>query len=137
MWSNSLKKVWTIFVFVSKSKDDNFCTMEETNKNPETYIQTNSSFVKKIYLRNQITSTKMGIRNCKKRQNLKDIKSSHRKYYFNNFLFFGWISFLIFAIEWNPFLLQQLKKNLKIHWHNLSHDKNVFIWHFIFNKVDR
>ena len=43
-------KVWTIFVFVSKSKDDNFCTMEETKKNPETYIQTNSSFVKKIYL---------------------------------------------------------------------------------------
>ena len=41
-------KVWTIFVFVSKSKDDNFCTMEETKK--ETYIQTNSSFVKKIYL---------------------------------------------------------------------------------------
>jgi len=46
-------KVWTIFVFVSKSKDDNFCTMEETKKK-ETYrqtcIQTNSSFVKKIYL---------------------------------------------------------------------------------------
>ena len=43
--------MWTIFVFVSKSKDDNFCTMEETKKNPETYIQTNSSFVKKkIYL---------------------------------------------------------------------------------------
>ena len=42
--------MWTIFVFVSKSKDDNFCTMEETKKTPETYIQTNSSFVKKIYL---------------------------------------------------------------------------------------
>ena len=42
-------KVWTIFVFVSKSKDDNFCTMEETKK--ETFIQTKSSFVKKnIYL---------------------------------------------------------------------------------------
>jgi len=72
-------KVWTIFVFVSKSKDDNFCTMEETKKK-ETYrqtcIQTNSSFVKKN-IPNQITSTKMGIRNCKKRQHLKDIKSSH------------------------------------------------------------
>ena len=68
--------MWTIFVFVSKSKDDNFCTMEETKKTPETYIQTNSSFVKKN-IPNQITSTKMGIRNCKKRQHLKDIKSSH------------------------------------------------------------
>jgi len=48
--------------------------MEETKK--ETYIQTNSSFVKKN-IPNQITSTKMGIRNCKKRQHLKDIKSSH------------------------------------------------------------
>ena len=93
--------MWTIFVFVSKSKDDNFCTMEETKKNPETYIQTNSSFVKKY---NQITSTKMGIRNCKKRKHLKDIelsnlrcaikcsKNSGRKCEFNNFLFF-WLNF--------------------------------------------
>jgi len=46
--------------------------MEETQE--ETYIQTNSSFVKKN-IPNQITSTKMGIRNCKKRQQIKDIKS--------------------------------------------------------------